>query len=277
MSVRVAVPALALSLVLAGCAAGRPPEAVSSAPSSSGTPSVTATVTPGPGQPDHHARRPLAGRVVVLDPGHQLGNRHFPSQVDRQVPAGGFTKPCNTTGTSTDAGYPEATLTWKVSQIVKRRLEGLGARVLLTRRTNSDRRWGPCVDARGRWGNDIDADLKLSIHADGSYAADAQGFHVIRPPDRAPWTDDIVRPSRRLALDVRRSLRRGGFPDSTYRGRHGLDVRSDLGTLNLSDVPTVMVELGNMRDSRDASVMTRRDGRTRYAEALVAGVRAFLR
>lgn len=34
---------------------------------------------------------------------------------------------------------------------------------------------------------------------------------------------------------------------SYVAGGDVLDVRSDLGTLNLPDVPTVMVELGNMR------------------------------
>ena len=59
---------------------------------------------------------PLTGTTVVVDPGHQLGNHRFPEQIDRPVPAGGFTKPCNTTGTSTDAGYPEPTLTWDVAR-----------------------------------------------------------------------------------------------------------------------------------------------------------------
>ena len=59
-------------------------------------------------------------------------------------------------------------------------------------------------------------------------------------------------------------------------GGDGLDVRSDLGTLNLSDVPTVMVELGNMRSAAEARVMTSPTGRARYARGLVAGARAFL-
>jgi N-acetylmuramoyl-L-alanine amidase len=64
---------------------------------------------------------------------------------------------------------------------------------------------------------------------------------------------------------------------ATYvAGGDGLDVRSDLGTLNLSDVPTVMVELGNMRSAAEARVMTSPQGRARYARGLVAGVRAFL-
>ena len=199
------------------------------------------------------AARPLAGRVVVLDPGHQLGNARFPRQVNRQVPAGGFRKACNSTGTATNGGFPEATFAWRVSRLVQRRLERLGARVLLTRQVNSLRRWGPCVDVRGRAGNHVGrarkpADLKVSLHADGSYARGARGFHVILPADRRPWTHDIARPSRRLGLDLRRALRAGGFRTATYTaGGDGIDVRADLGTLNLSDIPTVMVELGNMR------------------------------
>ncbi len=220
---------------------------------------------------------PLTGTTIVVDPGHQLGNHHFPEQINRPVPAGGFTKPCNTTGTATDGGYPEATFTWQVSRVVARRLRALGATVVLTRHSNRQDRWGPCVDARGRAGNAIGADLKLSIHADGSYAAGARGFHVIAPPDRAPWTDDIFVPSARLAAAVRAGLLDRRFAVANYvAGGDGLDVRSDLGTLNLSDVPTVMVELGNMRSAAEARVMTSPAGRARYARGLVAGVRAFL-
>jgi N-acetylmuramoyl-L-alanine amidase len=223
------------------------------------------------------AREPLAGRVVVIDPGHQLGNHNFPRRIDRPVPAGGFTKPCNTTGTATDGGYPEATFAWQVSRLVAARLRELGATVRLTRRSNRQDRWGPCVDERGRAGNEIGADLKLSVHADGSYARGARGFHVIAPPDRAPWTADIHRPSMRLATSVKAGLLSQRFGVATYTaGGDGIDVRSDLGTLNLSVVPTVMVELGNMRSASEARVMTSPSGRARYARGLVSGVRRFL-
>lgn len=215
--------------------------------------------------------------MIVIDPGHQLGNHNFPAEINRAVPAGGFTKPCNTTGTSTNAGYPEATFVWQVSQVVQRRLERLGARVVLTRASNRQDRWGPCVDARGRAGNRIEADLKVSIHGDGSYTAGARGFHVISPTNRSPWTDDIYRSSSRLAASMKSGLSRVGLPVANYiAGGDGLDQRSDLGTLNLSDVPTVMVELGNMRDAGEAARMTSRAGRATYARGVVAGIRGFL-
>jgi N-acetylmuramoyl-L-alanine amidase len=220
---------------------------------------------------------PLSGRTVVIDPGHQLGNHRFPAQINRLVPAGGFKKPCNTTGTATNGGYPEATFTWQVSRVLRHRLEALGATVRLTRHSNSENKWGPCVNVRGRDGNKPRADLKISIHGDGSFAAGAHGFHVIAPTDRRPWTHDIFRPSRRMALDTRAALRGVGLRVADYiAGGDGLDFRSDLGTLNLSNIPTVMVELGNMRNPIDAKRMTSRSGRATYARGLAVAVRRFL-
>ena len=100
---------------------------------------------------------------------------------------------------------------------------------------------------------------------------------MIAPTDRRPWTHDIYRSSKRLAVDTRRGLRAQGLPVANYiAGGDGLDFRSDLGTLNLSDVPTVVVELGNMRNAVDARRMTSAAGRATYADGLTAGVRRFL-
>jgi N-acetylmuramoyl-L-alanine amidase len=219
---------------------------------------------------------PLEGEVVVIDPGHQLGAHNFPAKIARLVPAGGFRKPCQTTGTATNGGFPEATFNWKVALRLRSRLEALGATVQLTRHSNSERRWGPCVDVRGRAGNALPADLKISIHGDGSYLPGAHGFDVIAPTDRRPWTHDIFASSGVLARDVRAGLLGVGLPVANYVGHDGIDHRSDLATLNLSNIPTVLVELGNMRNASDARRMTSTDGRATYARGLVAGVRRFL-
>src|SRR3954447_20778086 len=120
--------------------------------------------------------------VVVLDPGHNGGNAAAPEEVNRPVPAGGFTKPCNTTGAATDVGYPEHAFTLDTAQRAAGLLRAEGVTVLLTRA--DDTGVGPCVDARAAVANEVDADLALSIHADGA-AADVRGFHVIEP-DVAP-------------------------------------------------------------------------------------------
>ncbi|MGH8893096.1 MAG: N-acetylmuramoyl-L-alanine amidase family protein [Actinomycetes bacterium] len=234
---------------------------------------VTAALL-SPGAPAVGADLPLAGRVVAVDPGHQLGNSRFPGKINRLVWVG-LWKACNTTGTSTDGGFPEATFAWRVSRRLAARLEALGATVRMTRTTNSRDDWGPCVDTRGRFGERVGADVMVSVHGDGA-APSTRGFFVIRPGRRAGYTDDIDGRSTRLATRVRAGLLAAGFRTSTAYGGDGLDVRRDLGTLNMSDVPAVMVELGNMRNAADARCMTRATCRDRYARGLAAGVVAHL-
>ena len=219
---------------------------------------------------------PLSGIRIALDPGHQLGNHNFPRQTRRLVPAGGFYKACNTTGTQTNGGYPEATLNFRVARLVQDRLEALGAEVFLTRTRNSESLWGPCVDARGEFGELVHARLTVSLHADGAPSS-GHGFHVIAPKSRSPWTTDIAIPSRRLARALRSGFDQLGIARSTYVGNGtALSIRSDLGTLNMSDVPVAMLEIGNMRNAADAHRMTTRTGRNRYARAVVRGIRLYL-
>jgi N-acetylmuramoyl-L-alanine amidase len=217
---------------------------------------------------------PLRGRTIVLDPGHNGGNARHADEINRLVDAGTLRKPCDTTGTQTARGYTEAAYTFDLALRLARILRRSGARVVLTRRANTG--WGPCITERARIGNRARADAALSLHADGGPPA-GRGFHVIYPPSIRGLTDDIAVPSRRLALDVRAAFRAGTrVPYATYVGRRGLAVRSDLGGLNLSDVPKVFVETGNMRNARDAVLLARPAFRQRQARALAAGLRAFL-
>lgn len=264
------------AVLLAGCG-GAPvptPAASTSAPSSTtvipltrGPGGATTTTTPAP---TTTASEQL---VVVLDPGHNGRNGANPAEINRQVPDGrGGTKACNTTGTETDAGYPEHAFTWDVSQRVRPVLEAAGVRVVLTR--PDDDGVGPCVDERGRAGEAADADAVVSIHADGSAAGDS-GFHVALsdPPLNAAQGA----PARDLAAAVRDAMRTAGFPDSDYIGDQALSPRSDLGGLNLATRPTVLVECANMRNPGEAALVSSEAGRDRYAQAIAAGILAFLR
>ncbi len=68
----------------------------------------------------------------------------------------------------------------------------------------------------------------------------------------------------------------GSCPRNYVAGGDGLDVRGDLATLNLSDVPTAMVELGNMRNAARGAPDGSPAGGRRTPTALVAGVRRYL-
>jgi len=229
----------------------------------------------GEGVAARSVAKPLAGVVIALDPGHQLGNSRFPRQINRLVVAGrGMRKPCNTTGTATNAGYPEATMTWQVVSRMRRQLRALGATVKLTRTVNSTRAWGPCVDVRGRFGAKVHAQLLVSVHGDGA-ASSGHGFFTIAPTRSRMFHPGMQAKSVRLAKDLRRGMIGKGFVTSTYV-RGGYYTRDDLATLNLSAVPVAMIELGNMRNAGDARSMSSASGRARYAAALVAGIRRYL-
>jgi N-acetylmuramoyl-L-alanine amidase len=217
---------------------------------------------------------PLSGRTIVLDPGHNGGNARHPHKIGRLVDAGTLRKACDTTGTQAPSGYTEAAYTLDVALRLARVLRLRGARVVLTRSTNSG--WGPCITTRAAIGNRIRAAAAVSIHADGGPPT-GRGFHVIYPPAIPGLTDDIAVPSRRLALAIRAAYRAGtGLPYSTYTGARGLARRSDLGGLNLSDIPKVFVETGNMRNARDAALLSDASFRGRVARALARGLENYL-
>jgi len=226
------------------------------------------TPTAGPSTP-----LPLAGLVIAIDPGHNGGNASHSARIAHRVWIGNAWKACNTVGTATRGGYPEHRFAFAVALRVKARLEALGATVKLTR--PNDRGVGPCIDVRGRFGARVHAALTVSIHADGS-SRSHRGFVVMKPGRVPGYTVDIQARSATLALAMRRGLLAVGLPIANYYARHGIVSRTDLGTLNLSDVPVVMVELGNMKNATDGARMTSPSGRDRYAAGLVAGIRSFL-
>ncbi len=209
---------------------------------------------------------PLHGKTIVIDPGHNGDNWAHPAEINRLVDAGGFLKACDTTGTSTNDGYSEAAYTFDVATRLARILRAKGARVVLTRTNNAG--WGPCINERAAIGNRAHADAAISIHADGGPSG-GRGFDVIYKPSDSP--------SHRLALAIRAAFRPGtGEPYATYVGHDALDVRTDLGGLNRSNVPKVFIETANMRNAADARRLESAAYRQREAAALARGLTAFL-
>ncbi len=252
----------------------KPPS--SPAPAKPSQPSATSTDT-DPAKPP--ASGPLAGKTVVIDPGHNAGNFQHATEINRQVDIGTHRKECDTTGTATDAGWPEAKFTLDVAHRLRTLLERQGATVKLTQ--DGDRPWGPCVDERAEIGNKAHADAAISIHADGS-AAGNRGFHVILPGavhEGAADTRPIVAPSAELGERIAGSfVRATGSAPSNYLGDGtGLVTRTDLGGLNLSTVPKVFIECGNMRDAQDAALLTSGSWRQKAAQGMSEGIVGFLR
>ncbi|MET9167918.1 N-acetylmuramoyl-L-alanine amidase [Streptomyces cellulosae] len=253
------------------------PTGGSASPSAGDEESSPAPRTPSASAPA--AAGPLKGKVVVIDPGHNPANVKHTAEINRQVDVGTHRKECDTTGTSTNDGYAEAEFTLDVAHRMRAILRKQGATVKLTQ--DRDRPFGPCVDERARIGNAAKADAVVSIHADGSGAGN-RGFHVILPgPVNAGEADTraVVEPSRELGERIAGNFVRvtGTAPSNYIGGGTGLVTRKDLGGLNLSTVPKVFIECGNMRDSKDAALLTSGAWRQKAAQGISEGIVSFLR
>jgi N-acetylmuramoyl-L-alanine amidase len=215
---------------------------------------------------------PLADAVVGIDPGHNGRNHTATEAINRLVWGGRGHKPCNTTGTQTDAGFRESAYTFAVATQLRRILEAAGAEVVMTRPHN--RGVGPCVNERARMINRAKADVAIDIHADGGPAG-GRGFAVLLPVPSGT-NDAVVAESRRYARLLRETFEGTGMPRSDYLGRAGLDHRDDLAGLNLTTVPQVLIESGNMRNAQDAKLLGSRKFQRAAARAIALAMARFL-
>lgn len=227
---------------------------------------VAASTFAGPAQA---APATLAGKIVFLDPGHNGAND---ASISRQVPTGrGGTKDCQASGTSTNDGYPEHTFNWDTTLRVRQALTALGVRTAMSR--GDDTGPGPCVDERAALANSVRPNAVVSIHGDGGPPT-GRGFHILysAPPLNAAQAG----PSVQFARVMRDQLAGSGIPPATYIGSSGLNPRSDIAGLSLAQYPSILVELGNMKNPVDSALMTTEQGRQKYADAVVRGIVAFL-
>jgi N-acetylmuramoyl-L-alanine amidase len=211
----------------------------------------------------------IAGRIVFLDPGHNGAND---GSISRQVPTGrGGTKDCQASGTSSNGGYPEHTFTWETVLRIRQELTALGVRTAMSR--GNDDAVGPCVDERAAMANALHPDAIVSIHADGGPAT-GRGFHVNY--SSPPLNDAQAGPAVQFAQTMRDQLQTSGLTPANYIGQGGLYPRADLAGLNLAQYPSILVELGNMKNPADAALIESPEGRQKYADAVVRGIAGFL-
>jgi N-acetylmuramoyl-L-alanine amidase len=268
------VAAISLTWLAGGCGGGPAPPAhhsdapaVTSQPSTAPSPSGSPTASPA--QP----ARPLAGLTVGIDPGHNGLNGTDPGYINHLIWNGRAWETCDTTGTETDAGYTEALFNLRVAMFLRADLLRDGAQVVLTRTTNQG--VGPCVNRRAQIINHSHANVAIDIHADGGPPT-GRGFAVLEPVADGP-NDQVIAASEQFGHDVRAALlAHTVMPVSTYDGANGLVFRDDLAGLNLTRVPKILIECGNMRNATDAALLTSTHFQRQLASAFEAAIIGFL-
>jgi N-acetylmuramoyl-L-alanine amidase len=219
------------------------------------------------------ADKPLKGKVVGLDPGHNGRNWTNPSYINHLVWNGREDEACDTTGTETDSGYTEALFNWNVAQQVAADLRAKGAKVVLTRHNN--RGVGPCVTERAAIFRRAHVNVAVSIHGDGG-PANGRGFAVLGPV-KDGINNKVIGSSWRFDRTLAKTFRKVvKLPYSTYDGKNGLDARDDLAGENLARYPYALIECGNMRNATDARLMVRSSWQKRAALGIADAITTFL-
>jgi N-acetylmuramoyl-L-alanine amidase len=225
------------------------------------------------GAPVAKSHKILAGKIVGIDPGHNGKNYTDPAFLDQQIWNGREWENCDTTGTQTDGGYTEAKFNWLVARDLAAILRKDGAKVVLTRSSNNG--IGPCVNRRSRILDRAHADVSIDIHADGGPAY-GRGFTVLEPVADGP-NNKVIKSSLRFGKYVHQAfLRYTPMKVSDYYGNNGYIFRNDLAGLNLTTMPKVLIECGNMRNKADARLLTSVHVQRQIARALAMAIIKFL-
>jgi N-acetylmuramoyl-L-alanine amidase len=210
-----------------------------------------------------NAALPLKGTIVGIDPGHNGRNHTDPSYLNRKVWNGRQWEDCDTTGSATNGGYLRADLIRD------------GAKVVMTRTANNG--IGPCVTTRSYIINEAHANVAVDIHADGA-CPKCRGFSILEPESyRDSPNRNVITSSERLGADIKAAVLGGTpMPVSNYYGTNGVIHRDDLAGLNLTKVPKILIEVGNMKNATDARLETSATFQQEVARALLAAIVKFL-
>ena len=275
-AVRFSAAVLVTGLAAAGCASAGAGIQQTGRTASPSPASSKATTSPRPTTSQsaggaHRAARPLAGKIIGIDPGHNGLNHTDPAYIDHQIWNGREWENCNTTGTETASGYTEAQFNWNVATYLAADLRKDGARIVLTRQNNDG--VGPCVNLRSTMLNHTD--VAIDIHADGGPTW-GRGFTVLEPVADGP-NDKVISSSLRFGSDVHAAfIADTPLRPANYYGHNGYIFRDNLAGLNLTTVPKVLIECGNMPNAADAALLTSPTVQRQIARALEAAIIKFL-
>lgn len=179
----------------------------------------------------------LAGKVVVLDPGH--------GGEDAGIRAHGMT---------------EADVVWEMTTRLEGRLTALGVRTYLSRG-----REGAVNELdRAHFANATDADLVISLHIDGHHTSDAHGVAAYyyghdRSGRWSPTGHQFA------GLAQRELVARCGFGDNRIHGKTWSLLRG-------TRMPTVRLELGYLTNPEDAHRFKDIGQRAEIAESIAVAV-----
>ena len=203
----------------------------------------------------------LAGLKIGIDPGHQeKGN----SEKEAVAPGSKEKKAKVASGTSgRKTGIPEYITVLEISLKLRDALEALGCEVYMTRESND-------VDIsnqeRAFMMNDLNVDLVLRIHCDGSSSKSANGIgmFVRKTGEKQQESEDAAK----VILDA--------MCESTGAKKRGVSLRDTYTMNNFSTVPCILVECGIMTNYEEDVKLNDPAYQAKLVKGMVRGIADYM-
>lgn len=183
--------------------------------------------------------KPLLGKKILIDAGH--GKADY-TKKEPLSPGSREMKAAFVAGTS-GANQTEAQLNLTVAKQLEARLKELGADVYMTR---TDENATMSNVERAEYGNRLNADIAVRIHANGSEDKEVHGILTMVPAHDSINDEDVVSKSITAGEIIQKHL-----IASTQARDMGVEKHSDMTGFNWSKVPVVLVEMGFMTNKQE--------------------------
>ncbi len=214
-------------------------------PAPAKTPAAAPPPAPVPKPPHYSSTRPLAGRRIIVDPGH-----------------GGGDSGCQWSDGKDEV--QECDVTLEIGLKVSRLLKQAGARVTLTHRAND-----PYVSPsqRREMTNRLKPDAFVSIHCN-SAVVETDPTGTARGTEVWFTRED----SQTLAMLIQEEM-----VGTLGTHNRGIKYTTELAVVNHSCCPAVLVEVGFLSDADDRALLTDPASQDRAAQAIVRGLARYFR
>lgn len=206
------------------------------------------------------AAKPLEGKIIGLDPGHQTKKN---DKLEPVAPGSSTMKKSVSSGTrGVDSKTWEHEINLTVALKLKKLLEDAGATVIMTRETAD-------VDVpnseRALMMNKAKANLVLRIHCDGNNNPKTHGTSMLVPSGK--YCTGIEKASLAAGKAILKS-----FIDATGSQDRGVRKRSDQTGFNWSTVPICNIEMGFLTNPDEDRKLNSDDYQNTAAQALRDGI-----
>ena len=209
-----------------------------------------------------------AGRVVVIDPGHQRNGDNTPEPIGPGASATKARVAGGTRGTTT--GVSEYELTLAVGLQLKTELLNRGYTVYMTRESHDV---NISNMERAQYAGNVGADIAVRLHGNGVDNSSVSGALALAPSTSNPYISSLAGESQRLSRCVLNA-----YCNATGLKNRGVSGNDTMSGINWSKVPVTIVEMGFLSNPKEDKKMNRSVRyQNKMAKGMANGIDRFLK